>query len=368
MNKIYKSIDNIKLNDTTKEKMYNNILKQANNKKSIFSFNKVLRFAAIVIAICIFSVGSVYAMAKIFNWDNKFLGFLGIDQEEAEKHNLENSEVNKSIKIDDMNITIKQVTLFDNTMYLLLDVKFDNPKEPLDIENKDDIPEVLCGIKITKLDKEYYGNFQYVEVNQEKTDVVVVASIDVENNIKKGDNIKIGFLTNYVETEKEDDSAIGYCKDEQSLDWTVDITGNNEKLVYEFEETYYLKNNDDIKTHPIKITITPIKIKLELAMETDLELSDISDDNLRFDENINIKFNDGNTIKLNSIDENGKHAQGTGVLGYDESQENLNTKYMTVVWDNLFSFHNFSKLGVSIIDVNNIKNIQIGDKIFEITK
>lgn len=368
MNKIYKSIDNIKLSDKDKQKMYNNIMKQSNNKKNVFSFNKFLRFAAIVMTVCIFSAGSVYAMAKIFNWDNKFLSFLGINQEDAEKHNLENSEINKSIKINDMNITIKQATLFDKTMYLLLDVEFDNSKEILDIENKDYIPEVLCGIKITNGNKQYYGSFQYVEVNEEKTNVIVVASIDVDNNIKKGDNIKIGFLTNYVEIENEDGSAVGYCKDEQSLDWTVDITGNNEKLVYEFEETYYLKNNDDIKTYPIKITITPIEIKLELALETDLELSDISDDNLRFDEDININFNDGNTIKLNSIDESGKEAQGTGMLGYDENQENLNTKYMTLVWDNLFSFHNFSKLGVSIIDINNIKNIQIGDKTFELNK
>lgn len=366
MNKIYKSIDDIKLSDKDKKRIYDNILEQSNNRKSVFGFGSVFRFAIIMIAIGVFSVGSVYAMAKIFNWDDKFLDFFDFGQEEAQQYNLEISQINKSIQIDDMNVTIKQATIFDRTVYFLLDVKFDEPNELLDIENNDDIPEVLCGIKLTKANDKYYGNFQYVKVNDEKTNVIVVASINVDENIEKGDDFSISILTDYIENINLDGSAVGECKNEHQVDWIVDTNSNNKKVVHNFDEKYYLKNNEDIKMYPTKMTISPIEIKLELMVETKTELSELSEYNLKFDDNIIVNFNDGGVIKLNSIDKNGKYAQGTDMWSYEEGVDDADAKHMTLVWDNLFSFHDFSNIEFSIIDVNNIKNIQIGDNVFEI--
>lgn len=366
MNKLYKSIDDIKLTDDDKKRMYNNIMEQSISKKSSFDFRIFLRYAAIVMLVGIFSVGSVYAMAKIFNWDDKFLGFFEISQEETEKYDLEISEINKSIKIGDMNIVIKQATMFDKKVYFLLDITFDNPKETLAIGDRHfsfDAP--ICSIEITRGADADFGSLRYVYVNDEKTNAVAVAYIYVEDTVKKGDNIKIGFLTNYIEEKYEDGSSMGYCQDKQSVDWVVDIDGNNGKVVYEFEKKYYLKNNDVIKIYPMKITITPIDINLDLILNTDLEFtSDILDENLKFDEDIKIVFNDGTCFILNSIDENGKYAQGTELISYDIKEE----KHMSLVWDNMYSFYDFSNIGFSIIDVDNIKNIQIGNNIFELNK
>lgn len=366
MNKIYKSIDDIKLSDRDKKRMYNNIMEQSMSKKRSFGFKSVLRFVAIVMAICIFSFGSVYAMVKIFNWDSKFLEFFGINQEEVEKHNLENSEINKSIKIDDMNITIKQATMFDKTMYFLLDVTFDNPKEILDIENNNSTLDVLCGIKITKETVEEYGNLHYVKLNDEKTNVIVVASIDLEETIKKGDNIKIGFLTNYIEETYDDGSGYGYCQDEYNVDWTVDIDGNNEKIVYDFNEKVYVKNDDIIKIYPTRLTITSIDVTLDLILETDL--SSIDDEYLRFDNAVNINFNVGKAITLNGVSDDDTYVHGSNIMGVNIDDNGNEVKGMSLVWDNLLNPNNYTKSGLAIIDIENIKNIQIGNNVFELNK
>lgn len=367
MNKIYKSIDSIKLNDTDKEKMYNNILKQANNKKSIFSFNKVLRFATIIISVCILGLGSVYAMVKIFNWDNKFLEYFGITQEEAEQHNLENSEINESIKINDMNIIIKQATIFNDTTYLLLDVKFDSPKEILNVELNDSPLEILYGIQITKDNKEYFGNYRFIELNQDKTEGIIIAEIDTESQIKKGDKISIDFLYNtYEEGPDENGTYTKYYKDKKSIDWTIDINTNNNKIYHNFEEKIYVKNNNDIKIYPTDITITPIDITLDITLDTNL--NEIPDEKLKFDQTININFKDGKTIKLNSIEEDGTSAQGSNIIGEDTDKNGNRIKSMSLHWDNIFTTNSYSKYEFNIIDINNIKDIQIGDKIFEINQ
>lgn len=364
MNKLYKSMDDIKLADDDKKRMYNNILEKSINNKKVFNFNLVLRFAAIVMLVGIFSAGSVYAMVKIFNWDNKFLGFFGMSQEETEKHSLENSEINKSIKIDDMNITIKQATVFDKTIYFLFDITFDNPREKLRVGDEDYSFDALCGIKIIKGSIEEPGNLYYVNVNDEKTNAVVVASFVLDDALKKGDNIKIGFLTNYIEETYADGSGYGYCQDEYSIDWTVDIDGNNKKLAYDFNGKTYVKNNDIIKIYPTRLTVTSIDVTLDLIIETDLSL--IDDEYLKFDNTININFNDGKVMELNSIPDDDTHVHGSNILGADIDDNGNEVKIMSLVWDNLLSSNGYIKSGFNIIDVDNIKNIQIGNNIFEL--
>lgn len=358
MNKIKQTIDDIKLNEQDKRKIFNNIVASKKEKTSIFNFKLVIRFATIVLAIGIFSYTSVYAAAKIFNWSNKFLNFLGISSEEAEVNNLKNSEIGKSLKIDNMNITVNQASIFGEYIYVYITYNFEKLTEETTLES---LNENFISLSLKANNEEFYGDHNFIELDKTTKQATAISYIHIEDKIKNGDPIELVFNTDYVEETFEDGSSIGMFTTENIIEWTAEILPNKEYIINDFNKEIYLKNNDDIKIQPSKLTITPIDIKLELNIYTDIEYPE--DKQLKFENTVDINFKDGTKIKLNSIYEDGKMVMGSSNWG--GTDDNSTKKTMILSYSNIYDSNFYTKYDLNFIKTDDIMNIQIGDTIIK---
>lgn len=363
MNKIHESIDKIKLNENDKERMYENIMNKYNEKKKIFNFNILLRYAAIVLIVSIFSIGSVYAFVKIFNWDNNFLNFFNFSKEEAETNNFPVSDINKEIEIDDAVINIKQATIFNNDTYLLLNVKFKKALTERELENWHMIHAI--GLVI---DNEFNGGFiEIKDVNQERTEAIMIVCINTDKPLKLNQEVDLRISYDYYEILEEDGSGMGDFKKNKSIAWKVDIKPTTSEYNYTFNDKIYVKENNDIKIYPTSIRITPIGIYLNINLETNIE--DLSDDELvKFDKDIIVNFSDGKEIELNIIPEDDSFVHGRNIIGEDKDKDGKDIKTINLSWESIYTTNNYSKYKFNLLDVNNLKSITIGDKIIELNK
>ena len=363
MNKIHKAIDEIKLNENDKEKIYENIMDKYNEKKNTFSFTKILRYASIVVIVSIFSIGSVYVFSKIFNWDNNFLNFFYFSKEEAEINNFPVSVINKEIDIDDAVISIKQGTIFNNDTYLLLNVKF---KKALS-EQELDSWTLYHGIGLVIDNEINYGIIEVKDINKDKTEAIMVACINTDKSLKLNQEIEIRVQYDYNVILEDDGSGIGDFKKNKSIAWKVDILPITSEYNYVFNDKIYVKENNDIKIYPTNINITPIGVYLNINIETDIE--DLSDDELvKFDKDVVINFSDGKEIKLNIIPADDSFVHGRNIIGEDKDKDGKDIKTVSLAWESLYSNNNYTKYKFNLLDVNNLKSITIGDKFIDLNK
>ena len=334
-----------------------------NEKKNIFSFNKLLRYASIILIVSIFSIGSVYALTKIFDWDNDLLKFFNFTKEETEINNFEVSNIEKTVEIDDCTIEVKQATVFNNDTYLLLNVKFKKALTTNELENW----TMIHGIGLIIENKLNDGFIEITSINEEKTEAIMVVPINTDKHLKLNDDVKIKFSYDYYETSFDDGSSMGDFKQNKMLDWTVDINPLNKKIDYTFKDKIYLKDNELIKIYPTNISITPIGIYLKIRLDSSIE--DLTDDKLvKFDKDIVINFNDGKQIKINSIIDEDTIVKGRNIIAYDKDENGNTFRFMNLSWESIYSRNNYSKYNLNLLDVKNIKNIIIGDKIIELEK
>lgn len=324
----------------------------------MFNFKSVIRFATIILTIGIFSYTSVYAAVRIFNWDNNFLNFLGISTEEAETNNLKNSEVEKSIKVDNMNITVNQVSIFGKYIYIYLTYIFDDFKEEPNLES---LNENLISLSIRSNDEEFFGSHNFIKLDKVNKQATAISYIHIENKIKNRDELELVFNTDYTEEFFEDGSSVGKFTTQSTVGWTAEILPNKKYVINDFNKEIYLKNNDIIKIQPIKLTITTIDIELEINLYTVLE--DPEDEDLKFDNTVNINFKDGSIIKLNSIYNDGKLVMGTSNWGFDDEEPNKKT--MILSYSNTYDSNFYSKYNLNFINVDDIVSIQVGNTIIK---
>ncbi len=346
----------------SKERIYNNIMNKS--YRINFSLKKAISMVAIIIAIIIFSVGTVYAASKIFNWDKEFLNFFGISSEDAEKINLKNNEVDLSVKVDNVDINIKEITVIEDKMYLLMDYKFDTKTDWLEVGS---YPfEKMCFVSITKDGmEELFGNLDIIYVNDDKTAAVVVGKIYSEDKIKNNDKIKFNFETSYYFTADNPSDPLsggtGSCNDRTSLEWTVDIDMNTDKIAYEFDKDIYLKDTNELKILPKKVTINPIEIRLELNLYFDGDSLNYSNFDSKFDKTVDIIFKDGKAINLSNEYDDTTLVKGSNIIGEDTDKDGNKIRVMVLTYDNTFTVNNYSKYDFKLLDVKNISKIKVGD-------
>ncbi len=120
MSKFTKTIDKIELNQQDKEKILNTILN--NKKEKTFYFKTfMIRFATFIIGFVLLS-SSVYALAKVFHFDEKFKEWFSMSDEELISKGVTGNDVNIKKEFSDAIITINQTVLDEKEIYIMIEI------------------------------------------------------------------------------------------------------------------------------------------------------------------------------------------------------------------------------------------------------
>lgn len=121
MRKLKETIDKIKLDDYEREKMLHRILNHEEEKKrdkKAFLPRLAMFFLAFILV-----TGSCYALAKVFQIDDKFKFLFGKTDEELYEYGISGSAVSKTKEFTDAKITIQQTILDEKEIYIMLEVE-----------------------------------------------------------------------------------------------------------------------------------------------------------------------------------------------------------------------------------------------------
>ena len=370
--KIYDSIDGIKVSERDKERFYNNIMeKEKETKTNGFGFRKFAKGMLIAVLIFTLTAGTVYAAAKIFNWDKELLDFFGISEKDVEDAGIEPTELTKTVKRDGMTIAINQLLSIDKTWYTMLEITYDKPNAALD---KKDDNTLFCHALLEteqakKLEDMAWGYVEILSINEDKTKVkAVVYYLDDEVMplIKDGDTVKFRYsIGETIWTTEEDGSGVGVCPDNyMDIEWEVEnLVDNNSKYEHKFENII-VKKEGTLEIKPKSIKVTPVDIKLDLRIYG-YNSDEFGDEQLTFDNTIDLVFKDGTVIKLNGFyGDESRLVHGSNFVGKENESDDFHV--MTLSYDNMATNNPYSEVDFKLIDVDSLEKLVIGDKTIEV--
>ena len=367
-NKIYDAIDMIKLNEGDKEKMYNNIIEKNKKVRSVSIFRKVASLVAVAMLVFVVTVGSVYAMAKIFNWDSELLEFFGINEKDVEKSGIDTTPINESSTKDDMTVVVKQLVSINNVWYANMEINYDKPNNKL---NMMDAETVFCNAWLVtdKSEESVWGSVEILSINEDKTKVVVVVRYEDEEVMKLLDN-ESTVEFHFAIGERVYTDNVGICPENHlEIEWhTEKLVTNNSKFDYVFDNIF-VKDTKEIKIGLNTLEVTPIDINLSLRLYglEDREFVSLSDDEIKFEKTVDLVFKDGTVIKLDSYyDDPSKLVQGSNRVG--KENENDDFYMMVLTYSNMMTQNPYSDVEFKLIDVDNLEKIIVGEMVFEVNK
>jgi len=367
-NKIYDAIDMIKLNEGDKERMYNNIIEKNKKGGRVSIFRKVAQMAAVAVFVFVVTIGSVYAMAKIFNWDSNLLEFFGINEKDVEKSGIDSTEVNESSTKDDMTVVVKQLVSINNVWYATMEINYAKPNNELNMMNTE---KIFCNAwLVTDKSEEFvWGFVEILSINEDKTKAIVVVRYEDEEIMKLIDNnstVKFQFaIGERVYTEN-----VGVCPENHiEIEWfTKELVTNNSKFDYVFDNIF-VKDTKEVVIGVNTLKVTPVDIKLSLRLYglENREFVSLTDDELKFEKTVDIVFKDKTVIKLDGYyDDSSKLVQGSNRVGRENDTDDYYV--MELTYSNMLTQNPYSDVEFKLIDVDNIEKIVIGDMVFEVNK
>ena len=367
--KIYESIDSIKVSERDKERIYDAIINKNKEKNNVSVFRRVCTTIALIICIFALSIGTVYGMAKLFNWDSNLLSFFGIEEEDAKDAGIDTTEIEKAVTKDGMTITVKQIVSINKVWYTMMEIDYETPNMNL---NSLDSETVFCDTVLTsdKSEEAVIGFVEVLNINEEKTKAMIVVTYDdyeVMKLIDNGSIVSFKYAIGNRNYTSEDEMIVGICPEYNvEIKWEVEnFNDNNSKYEYDFDNII-VKETEELKIIADSVEVTPVDIKLSLRIYglDNREFAYLSDDELIFDKTIDLVFNDGKVIELNGYyDDPLKLVQGSNRVG----KENIEDDYyvMGLIYNNMLSRNSYSKLEFKLIDVDSLKEIRVGDLVIE---